>query len=74
MIRQTVILPVGFIELVTQIGWDCRISRLHLCKEVRPPSNECPGYDIKPSDCEALFLELKGIHSTHSSPLIPGPL
>ena len=28
------------------------IYRLHLCSGVRPP-NECPGYDIKLSDCEA---------------------
>ena len=24
------------------VGWGCRIHRLHLCRGVRPPLNECP--------------------------------
>ena len=26
-------------------GWGCRIHQLLLCRGVRPPPNECPGYD-----------------------------
>ena len=35
------------------------------------PTNECPEYDTKPS--EALVLELRGMRSTASLPLLPGP-
>ena len=34
------------------VGWGCRIHRLLLCRGVRPPPNECPGYDTKQSDGE----------------------
>ena len=37
--------------------------------------NECPGYDTKQSDGEALVnLELRGMRSTSSLPSLPGPL
>ena len=37
--------------------------------------NKCPRYDIKQSDGEApVMLELWGINSTPSLPLLPGPL
>ena len=37
--------------------------------------NECPGYDTKQSDGEVpVMLELWGIQSTPSLPLLPGPL
>ena len=54
----------------------CRIHRLHLCRGVRPPPhNECPGYDTKQSDGEVpAELELWGMRSTPSLPLLPGPL
>ena len=40
-----------------------------------PPSNECPGYDTKQSDGEAsVMLELLGMRSTPSLPLLPGLL
>ena len=40
-----------------------------------PPSNECPEYDIKQSDGEdPVMLELWGMPSTSSLPLLPGPL
>ena len=42
---------------ICPIGWGCRIHRLHLCREVRPPHlNECPGYDTKQSDGEVPVL------------------
>ena len=57
------------------VGWGCRIHRLLLCRGVRPPPNECPGYDTKQSDVEVpAMLELWGMQSTPSYPLLPGPL
>ena len=32
-------------DIVCPVGLSCRIHRLHLCGGVRPPPNECPGYD-----------------------------
>ena len=56
-------------------GWGCRIHRLLLCRGVRPPANECPGYDTKQSDGEVpAMLELWGMQSTPSLPSLPGPL
>ena len=57
------------------VNWSCRIHQLHLCREVRPhPTNKCPGYYTKPSDGKAPVLELWGMGSTPSLPLLPGPL
>ena len=42
-----VILFVFTYTLPGPVGWGCRIHRRHLCRRVRPPSNECPGYDTK---------------------------
>ena len=58
------------------VGWGCRIHWLHLCRGVRPPNpNEFPGYDTKQSDGEVpAVLELWGMRSTPSLPLLPGPL
>ena len=58
------------------VGWVCWIHRLLLCRGVRPsPLNECPGYDTKQSDGEALvMLELWRMWSTPSLPPLPGPL
>ena len=57
------------------VGWGCRIHRLLLCRGVRPPPNECPGYDTKQSDGEVpAMLELWGMRSTPSLPSLPGPL
>ena len=40
-----------------------------------PPPNGCPGYDTKQSDGEVpVMLELSGMRSTPSLPLLPGPL
>ena len=41
----------------------------------KTPPNECPGYDTKQSDGEVpAVMELWGMLSTHSLPLLPGPL
>ena len=57
------------------VGWGCRIHRLLLCRGVRPPPNECPGYDTKQSDGEVpAVLELWGMGSSPSLPSLPGPL
>ena len=62
-------------EDVCPVGWGCRIHRLLLCRGVRPPLNECPGYDTKQSECEVpAVLELWGMRSTPSLPSLPGPL
>ena len=48
---------------------------LHLCRGVRPSSNECPGYDTKQSNSEVpVMLGLWEMRSTLSLPLLPGPL
>ena len=57
------------------VGWGCRIHRLLLCRGVRPPPNEFPGYDTKQSDGEVPAMqELWGIQSTPLLPSLPGPL
>ena len=56
------------------VGWSCRMCWLHLCKGVRHLP-KCPGYDTKQSDGEVpVMLELWGMRSTPSLPLLPGPL
>ena len=49
-------------------------NRLHLFRGVTPPPNECAWYDTKLSDGEAPALELRGMKSTPSLPLLPGSL
>ena len=44
------------------------------CKTLPPPPSKCPGYDIKPSDCEAPALEFWRMWSIPSLPLLPGSL
>ena len=51
-------------------GWGCRIHWLHLIREITPPHNKCPSYDIKHSDGEAPVLEIWEIQSTFSLPLL----
>ena len=43
--------------------------------EAKPPhsSYECAGYDTKQSDCKASALEIWGMWSTPSLPLLQGP-
>ena len=60
---------------ICPVGWGHRIQWLHLCREVRPPPTECPGYDSKQSDGKILvMLELWGMQSTPSLLSLPGPL
>ena len=71
--------------MLNWIIWNKTVRHLTLCiaqlagaveyTGVRPPPNECPGYDTKQSDGEVLaMLELWGMRSTPSLPLLPGPL
>ena len=51
---------------------DCKTSVLDMTS---PGYDECPGYDTKQSDAEVpAMLELWGMRSTPSLPLLPGPL
>ena len=58
------------------VSLGCKINRLYLCRNVRSPyPNECPGYDTKQSDGEAVVkLEIWGMRSTLSLPSLSGPL
>ena len=50
-----------FSRKVCLVSWGCRIYWLHLCRGVRLPRHECPGYDTKQSDGEVpVMLELLG--------------
>ena len=70
----TVIELLLLLLLLCPVGWGCRIHWLHLCRGLRLP-NEYPGYDLKQSDGEVpVMLELWGMQSTPSLPLLPGPL
>ena len=53
---------VEYTDCTSAEGWD-------------PPPHECPAYDTKQSDGEVpAVLELWGMQSTPSLPLLPGPL
>ena len=53
---------VEYTDCTSANGWD-------------HPPNECPGYDTKQSDGEVpAVLELWGMQSNPSLPLLPGPL
>ena len=68
-------LPLFFNFLYAQSAGGCRIHRLLLCRGVRPPPNECPGYDSKQSDGEVpAMIKLWGMWSTSLLPSFPGPL
>ena len=57
------------------VSWGCRIHWLHLCKGVPPPKKKCPGYETIHFDGEvSVMLELWGMWSKPSLPLLPGPL
>ena len=57
-----------------QVGWGCRIYRLHPCRGASPPK-ECPSYDTKQSDGKVpVMLEPRGMWSTPSLPSLPGQL
>ena len=64
----------GYLTL-TSVARGCRMHRLHLYRCARPPTpNECPRFDIKQSHGEAPDLEIWGMRSTLSLPLLPGQL
>ena len=56
---------------VSPVYGGSRIHRLHSCIWLRPPPNECPKYDIKPSDGQAPALKIWGMWGTPSLPLLP---
>ena len=61
--------------IIAQLAGAIEYTDCISAKGVRPPPNECPGYDTKQSDGEVpVILELWGIQSTLSLPLLPGPL
>ena len=64
------------LEIFCPVIWDCSKHRLLFYRGVRSlPHNECPAYDTKQSDGEVpVMLELWGMWSTPSLPLLPGPL
>ena len=52
-----------------------KTKRASLLRGNTPPPNECLGYDTKQSDGEIpVMLELWGMRSTPSLPLLSGPL
>ena len=56
--------------LSSQLRWSSKLRQLHRCREVRPLPIEYPGYDTKVSDGDASLLELCGMWSTPSLPLL----
>ena len=73
--KKILLLESYFPVKTAPVSWGCRIRRLRLCRGVRLPPNKCPGYDTKQSDGEApVLLELCGMQSAPSLPLLPGPL
>ena len=69
------LISARLLPFLCPVGWGCRIHWLHLCRGVRPPPNECPGYDTKQSDGEdPAMLELWGVRRTPSLPSLPGLL
>ena len=68
-------LGVCIIHKNCPVSWGCRIHRLLLGRGVRHPHNKYPGYDTKQSDGEVpVMVELWGMWSTPSLPLLPGSL
>ena len=65
-----------FFDIVSPVGWDCRIHPLHFWKVISPlHPNDCPVYDTKQSDGELpVMLELWRIRNTPSLPSLLGPL
>ena len=65
--------PVQNLTLTAPSNGTVEFTDTHLCRGVRFLPHKCPGYDIKPSDCKTKVLEIWGIQSTPSLPLLPGP-
>ena len=67
--------PDSFWPGVCPVGWVCRIHWLLLCRGVNPTRQWVFWYDTKQSYGEVpIILELWGMQSIPSLPLLPGPL
>ena len=67
--------PLSKLKSSTRYFWDCWIRRLHLCRGVKLPRKEFPGYYSKQSDDEASVMpELWGMQCTTFLPSLPGSL
>ena len=63
------------LKLDGSVGRGFRIHRPHLYRGIIPLAHEYPRYDSKQSDGVApIMLELWGMQSTPSLPLLPGSL
>ena len=70
------------IELIIYIKLDLALNNLQrlICHKIQPTNHRLhlcpmsPGYNTKRSDEAPMMLEIWGIWSTLSSPLLPGPL
>ena len=63
------------LNCISPVNCGCRKQqRLHLCRGIRPPANDCPVYDIKQSNDEVpVMLALWGMQSTLSLPTNTDP-
>ena len=66
----------GLTTIITcPVGRGCRIYQLHLCRREKHHPSKCPGHVTNSSDVETpVMLELWGMWSTPSLPLLTGPL
>ena len=71
---RSILFEISIYKLCHSSLLGCRIRQLQFYEGLRPPSNDCRGYDTKPSHDEAFVLELWGIWSTSSLPLLLVPL
>ena len=55
---------------VCPVSWGCRIQQLLLCRRVRPPTL----ISVLDMTLNNLMMRLRGMWSTLSLPLLPGPL
>ena len=69
---------IFFLSLLVFHGWGCIIHRQHHWRDKNPPPTSDPvgwGYRIhRLHHCRGVMLELWGMRSTSSSPLLPGPI
>ena len=66
---------LNILNIICPVGWGCRIHRQHLCRGVKTPPDECPGFAAKQSDGKApVLLKLWGIRRILSLPLLRGSL
>ena len=73
-VQHVLFILLGWFVLPSQLGVLNTLTA-PLQRGKAPPPNECPRYDTKQSDGEVpAVLELWGMWSTPSLPLLPGPL